>query len=261
MKQVRDLCAKKVRPAVIRESLIAMQRQASGMSNPLLEATAYASGSRVAFRHKGHSVDPIDGQLILDFEQNGALLTTTAPSPKVKPIVNPESAFELFSRGISLEEDPATHDEAVATYQRVLELDPGFAAAYINLGTLFYNRDEFSAAEEHYRKAIECDPKYALAYFDLGNVLDETNRLDEAILCYRMAVRLAPTYADAHYNLALAYEKMKQPRKAIAHWRAYTKLDGNGPWAVHARSQIKKIISTDSLRVVYRNPAPPPPKR
>lgn len=249
LKKVRDLRAKKVRSAVIRESLMAMQRQVSGMSNPLLEATAYATGSRVTFLHEGRTVDPIDGQFLMDFERNGTVLT--ANTAKVKPIVNADNALELFSRGISLEDDPTTQQEAVAMYKRVLELDSDFAAAHINLGTLYYNGEDFVAAERHYRQAIECDSRYALAYFDLGNVLDETNRLEEAISCYRTAVRLAPTYADAHYNLALAYEKMKQPRKSIAHWRTYVKLDRNGPWSVHARSQIKKILSAETLRIVY----------
>ena len=79
------------------------------------------------------------------------------------------------------------------------------------------------------------DPRYALAYFDLGNVLDETGRVAEAIKTYTTALQLAPTYADAHYNLALAYEKLKQPRSALRHWRAYVKLDNAGPWAVHAQ--------------------------
>src|SRR5208282_6410820 len=67
VKKVRDLLSKRVRPAVIRESLQAMQRQVAGMENPLLEATAYNVGSRVAFRHKGHSVEPIAGQFLMDF--------------------------------------------------------------------------------------------------------------------------------------------------------------------------------------------------
>ena len=123
-------------------------------------------------------------------------------------------------------------------YQQVLELDPDHAAAHINLGTLHYNRQEYALAEKHYRRAIEVDPRYALAYFDLGNVLDETGRVAEAIQTYSTALQLAPTYADAHYNLALAYEKIKEPRKALKHWRAYVKLDTVGPWAVHARNQI-----------------------
>src|SRR5260370_40334385 len=94
------------------------------------------------------------------------------------------------------------------------------------------------------------DPRYALAHFDLGNVLDETGRVAEAIQTYIAALQLAPTYADAHYNLALAYEKVKEPRKALKQWQAYVKLDSTGPWSVHAGNQIKRILKTDSLKMV-----------
>ena len=86
---------------------------------------------------------------------------------------------------------------------------PTIAAAHINLGTLYYNRQDFVSAEKHYRSAVQSDPRYALAYFDLGNVLDETGRIPDAIAAYSTAIQLAPTYADAHYNLALAYERSR----------------------------------------------------
>jgi len=159
---------------------------------------------------------------------------------------------ELFARGIALEEDPSTQLEAISIYEKVLQLEPQHAAAHINLGTVYYNRQEYGKAEQHYRAAIEADPRYALAYFDLGNVLDETGRVPEAIKTYQTALTLAPTYADAHYNLALAFEKMKEPRKALRHWRAYVRLDNSGPWSVHARNQIRRILQNDSLRLVYR---------
>jgi tetratricopeptide (TPR) repeat protein len=83
-------------------------------------------------------------------------------------------------------------------------------------------------------------------------VLDETGRIAEAVAAYKTAIRLAPTYADAHYNLALAYERLRQPRQALPHWRTYVKLDKSGPWAVHARNQIARILEADKLKIVYR---------
>src|SRR5438270_11240829 len=68
IKKVRDLCARKVRPAVIRQSLEAMQKQVAGMENPLLEAGAYTTGHRIAFRHNGTVVEPIAGQFMFDFQ-------------------------------------------------------------------------------------------------------------------------------------------------------------------------------------------------
>ena len=253
LKKIRDLRAKRVRPAVIRESLQAMQKQVAGMENPLLEASAFTVGSRVAYRHEGHSVEPIAGQFVLDFGPVGTVVSTQArDSSKVKPIANYDTAAELFARGIAMEEHPSTHDEAIRSYLHVLELDPTHAAAHINLGTLFYNRHDFEAAEKHYRAAVAADERYALAYFDLGNVLDETGRINDAITAYRTAIQLAPTYADAHYNLALAYERQGQGRQALRHWKIYLKLDNSGAWAVHARNQVARILETDKLQIVYK---------
>ncbi|MGO9650246.1 MAG: tetratricopeptide repeat protein [Terriglobales bacterium] len=249
VKKVRDLCAHKVRPAVIRESLAAMQKQAAGMENPLLEAGSFNAGRRVAFRHEGKVFEPIAGQFMFDFAPRDNVVTRNSISV-VNPATEPKDVSELFARGIALEEDPNTQTQAIAVYQAVLEQDPEHAAANINLGTLYYNRQDYALAEKHYRVAIGIDPRYALAYFDLGNVLDETGRVMDAIQAYNTALQLAPTYGDAHYNVALAYEKIKQPRKALQHWRAYVKLDTVGPWAVHARNQIKRILQADGLKLV-----------
>jgi tetratricopeptide (TPR) repeat protein len=249
VKKVRDLCARNVRPVEIRESLAAMQKQAAGMENPLLEASAFTAGQhRVAFHHEGQLFEPIAGQFMFDFSLEEKVVASV---PVAKASAASADVAELFARGVALEEDPGNQLQAIAAYQHVLELDPHHAAAHINLGTLFYNRQDYRAAEEHYRQALRIDPRYALAHFDLGNVLDETGRVADAVECYLRALHLAPTYADAHYNLALAYEKIHEPRKALRHWQSYVKLDATGPWSAHARTQIKRILKADPLKLVY----------
>jgi tetratricopeptide (TPR) repeat protein len=252
IKKIRDLCAASVRPNVIRESLDAMRKRAAGVEKPLLEAGAWTTKKhRVAFRHEGKLLEPIAGQFLMDFSEREKVVTST-PVPRSEPTHDNTEATSWFARGIALEENPNTHAEAIAAYHKVLEVEPTHAAAHINLGTLYYNRQEFGLAERHYRQAIESDPRYALAYFDLGNVLDETGRVLEAVQTYKVAIQLAPTYADAHYNLALAYEKLREPRKALKHWQTYIKLDTTGPWSVHAKGQIKRILQADGLKLVYR---------
>jgi len=254
VKKVRDLCARHVRPVEIRESLTAMRKQAAGMENPLLEASAFTSGRhRVAFRHEGKLLEPIAGQFMFDFSPEEKVVASV-PVTRTSPVPQePEAAdvAELFARGVALEEDPKNQLQAIAAYERVLQLDPEHAAAHINLGTLYYNRQDYKGAEDHYREALRIDARYALAHFDLGNVLDETGRVAEAVQSYLTALQLAPTYADAHYNLALAYEKMREPRKALKHWQAYVKLDSTGPWSTHARTQIKRILKSDPLKLVF----------
>jgi tetratricopeptide (TPR) repeat protein len=154
IKKVRDLCAMSVRPAIIRQSLDAMRKQASGVENPLLEASALSTAKhRVAFRHQGKLLEPIAGQFLMDFSEREKVVTQT-PVPRSEPSPRESEVAAWFARGIAMEEDPATQPDAIAAYHQVLEIQPAHAAAHINLGTLYYNRQEFSLAERHYRLAI-----------------------------------------------------------------------------------------------------------
>jgi tetratricopeptide (TPR) repeat protein len=142
-----------------------------------------------------------------------------------------------------------------------MERDLDFAPAWINLGTIHFHMREYGWAEELYRHATEIDPNYVLAFFDLGNVLDELQRPEESIVAYRRAVELSPGYADAHYNLALAYERRGEERAALRHWQAYAKLDKDGPWAEHARGQIRKLLSREKLTIAWRAERFLPPRK
>lgn len=252
LRKLRDLAATRISVKSIRRSVDAMQKVA-GMANPLQESVAVRQGSRVAFRQWGALVDPMTRQMAFDFEMSAVsgIAMVRKPGQEMSPAF--AEVQEMFLRAVRLEEIPGRLNEAKALYETILELQPGHAATAINLGTIHYNEREFAEAERLYRRATEADPEYALAFFDLGNVLDEQQRMDEAIAAYERALVLVPQYADAHYNLALAYERVQEPRKALRHWTTYTRLDPTGPWAVHARSQAKKILGSERLAIVTRH--------
>jgi len=244
IKKVRDLRAMRLRPKAIRSSMLAMQRQVVGMSNPLLEAESMPVGSQIAWRHKGRIIEPVTGQFVMDFGPAGMLVTAERA-----PVDKSGAAAECFALGVRLEEQGEAA-AAVEQYQMALEADPNFAAAYINLGTIRYNLGDCAGAERCYRQALERKPDYALAHFNIGNVLDERGQLREAAAAYKEAVRLAPRYADAHYNLALTLEKMRLPRLALRHWKSYVRLEPRGAWGQHARMQIRRILDREKLQLV-----------
>jgi tetratricopeptide (TPR) repeat protein len=231
---------------VIRKAMQACQ--VSGLANPLTETSLIVTSSHaVAVKHQGAAIDPVRGQFVFEFGE--------VPQRKnLVPIreTRRDSVQELFLKAVQFEERPETLPEAMAVYQQVLLRDPQHAPSYINVGTIYYHAKEFEAAERAYRRATEADPDYALAFFDLGNVLDEIGRVEDAVAAYARAIELSPDYADAHYNLALAWERLRQPRRALRHWKAYVKLDSTGPWSNYARQQIDRILQTDPLRIVWR---------
>ena len=252
LRKLRDLAATRISVRSIRRSVDAMQ-SVSGLSNPLLQAAVVQRGSKLRFRQWGVLVDPVTRQMGFDFDGaspvKAVALRRSAPSEAALEA----EMQEMFLQAVRLEESPATLAEAKRMYAAILRIQPGHAAAAINLGTIHYGERNFATSEQLYRQATEADPEYALAFFDLGNVLDEQQRLPDAIIAYQRALTLVPTYADAHYNLALALERSGQGRRALRHWRAYVRLDGSGPWASHARTQIRRILTGESLRIVSRH--------
>jgi tetratricopeptide (TPR) repeat protein len=256
LRTLRILREDDVSAASIRDSILAMKAVA-GMVNPLLEACLVRTGTRLAFRHLGAMVDPIRRQLLFDFERFDKpdqldSQTHRSGQPLLRnSIAEPTGIQERFLAAVQAEE-AGEKARAIALYEKTLELDPDYAPASINLGTLHFHLRQYARAEEFYRRATIADPSYVLAYFDLGNVLDELERLDESIAAYCQAVALSPRYADAHYNLALAYERKGQHRPALRHWQAYVRLDNRGPWADHARGQIRKLLSREKLTIASR---------
>ena len=252
IRALRELHATRMSARSIRASCEAMKRVV-GMSDPLLESSAVRHGSGLAFRHRGALLDPMTKQLAFDFE-NGTdrQLTLVKPAAEAPAQQDSQELQEKFVRAVQLEENPKTLADAVRLYESILGTRPDHAPSCINLGTIFYNQREFGRAEAMYRRATEADPHYALAFFDLGNVLDESQNLLGAIAAYGRAVELIPTYADAHYNLALAYERQGERRRALRHWMTYVRLDPIGPWATHARTQARKILSLERLSIVSR---------
>lgn len=248
LRTLRSLRAEDVSAASIRHSIVAMQA-VSGMMNPLEEATVVRTGKQIAFRHLGAMVDPIRRQLCFDFERVEVMSATSVAAPlRRSPAARVQDKFLAAVQA----EEAGEKRRAMGLYEEIIALNPEYAAAYINLGTIHFHLRQYVRAEELYRRATQVDSEYVLAFFDLGNVLDELGRFDESIEAYQHAVALAPKYADAHYNLALAYERKSDRRAALRRWQSYVRLDGNGPWAEHARGQIHKLLKAERLSIAWR---------
>ena len=255
LRTLRELQHLRISPRSIRDSVEAMQAVA-GVSNPLLESAVVRTGTRLAFRYSGTMVDPIRRQLLFDFDSladSGARSSPISMLPPARTAASLHPELQsLFLSAVQAEEQ-GRKPAAMEIYGKILALDPAYTAALINLGTLYYHQKQYQRAEELYRSATQADSSYVLAFFDLGNVLDELQRPDDSICAYRRAIALAPGYADAHYNLALAYERKGERRRALVHWQIYIRLDKSGPWADHARGQIRKLLSREKLAIAHRN--------
>ena len=110
-------------------------------------------------------------------------------------------------------------DEAIAHYQRALQITPDSAEAHNNLGGALLQKGNVDEAIAHYQKALQINPDYAGAHNNLGNALLQRGSVDEAIAHYQRALQIAPDYAEAHNNLGGALLQKGKVDEAITHFQ------------------------------------------
>jgi protein O-mannosyl-transferase len=118
-------------------------------------------------------------------------------------------------------------DEAIAHFQKALELNPDYVDARNNLGIALDKKGRSDEAIEQYTKALKLDPDYAQAHYNLANVLLAKGRPDEAILHFQKALEINPDYPGADNNLGLALARKGQVGQAIEEYTKALKLDPN----------------------------------
>jgi tetratricopeptide (TPR) repeat protein len=107
--------------------------------------------------------------------------------------------------------------EAIATFNRLLAIDPGNAVAHENIGVAQLGAGDVAAAERALRRALELDPSRAGAHTALGVAVASTGRRDEAIELWKRAVALDPMELNALYNLAVNLVEAGRRDEAVPH--------------------------------------------
>lgn len=102
------------------------------------------------------------------------------------------------------------HPEAVNSYQRVIDMigkdNPASAKPYYNLAlSLDAIEGRQQEAIAAFQKAVELDPNYAEAHYNLGVNYSRADRYGEAIESFKRALAARADYPEALYNLGLAY--------------------------------------------------------
>lgn len=240
VRTLQKLRQKRIAPKQIGRALDSLKRKLEGIQHPLSELRIASDGRVITVQIAGDRMEAISGQFLFNFDT--AELGSLATMPvRQRSSARIREADHWFQRGLDLEETGAPVEQAVAAYEKALELNPLAAGALVNLGTIEYRRNRFKEAERYYRKAVEVDPKYALAQFNLGNLFDEMGDTNRAFDHYEKALELDRAYADAHFNLALLCERVGDPLKAVLHWKSYLRLDGTSSWAEVARRQLERL--------------------
>ena len=107
---------------------------------------------------------------------------------------HPKSIEALYAKGLYYQNHDQL-DRAIATYNRIVELDPKSPLAQFNLGYcyLIYKK-EYPKATTYYTRAIELVPEYYEAFVNRGLAYEEMGDFSNARSDYNKALELKPNY-------------------------------------------------------------------
>jgi len=150
----------------------------------------------------------VEAELLLAQLEKGYTTANTKPETPILPPENnfnlPKSAEDYYKEANEKREKGDYHN-AIADYNKAIQLNPQYADAYINQGIAKYDLQDYTGAIADYTKAIAINPQYAIAYNNRGNA--KQNGLQDytgAIADYTKAIELNPQDADAYNNRGIA---------------------------------------------------------
>ncbi len=226
----------------IQKNIALLRKHLPEIEAPLGSLRVWVEGSnRIVLHHGGVLFEP-SGQRVIDFsaqtpteEREITLLADFLSTPEDEV---PKTPLDWFEQGCASDASAETYGEAISAYQNAIHLDPQFADAHCNLGTVYYNQRRRNEARACYERATQIDPDHVEANYNLGSMLDEESQQEAALRYYKNCMRADPMYADVQLSLALLYEKMGLRRRAKEHWRRYIQLEPSGSWADIARKHL-----------------------
>lgn len=111
--------------------------------------------------------------------------------------------------------------QARRAFQRALEEDRAWYPAGMGLARLALQAGNSADAVEHLARAAQAAPGDGVVRYEHGSALYAAGRVDQAAAEYRAAMELEPFWADVPLRLGMAYDRLGQPQRAAAMYRAY----------------------------------------
>jgi len=197
-----------------------------------------------------------------------SLQATLAPEEKTRVSSPPTDNFEAYEtllRGhIVLQEGTVeSMYKAMEFYQQALELNPGFAEAYLAMagayGVAVESRGGADTVarkktEEYSLKALQLDESLGLAYAHLASAKREVGQYEEAEKLYRQGMKYEPGNARILHGLGLTLRLQGRALESVPYYDRAARLDPLSPIINESRGSLLRDIGRfEDAEKQYRN--------
>ena len=220
--------------------------------------------------------------------------TTTPPEPATQPATLPESDPSVnpqpaakprqethYELGIAYR-DSKMYTEAIAEFQKVIDLDPDFTAVHISLGEVYLETGQLDDAENAANAALRIDANFEPArqlldairqirsiqstpptgtlsnatdvkkHYERGEAFLNNKQYNEAAAAFKRAIKADPSFADAHYSLGVAYLEMGALDDAKTAAEEASKLKVDRQLVHELLTAIKRVKTSQRRRKLWK---------
>lgn len=146
-------------------------------------------------------------------------------------------AWDWFMQGDCLDQLERL-DEALASFNKSIELDQEEAHIWFHRGLVFLNLERWNEALESFDKAIELDPDDVQSWGNRGVALRELGRWDESLMSFDKAVKLDPNDAQAWHIRGMVLDKLERHDEALASLNKVIELNPRDAWVWRNRGAV-----------------------
>jgi tetratricopeptide (TPR) repeat protein len=133
--------------------------------------------------------------------------------------------------------DAEQYAAAAARLEKLTLTVPDNPVVFYNLGVVYIFLKADDKALEHFQRSVDLEPGYAEAYYNMGQVNLLTKKdFARALNCFSRAALIRPDYIGAHHQMGITYELLGDKIRSLESFKKALELDPEN-------SRIKKDVA------------------
>ena len=140
---------------------------------------------------------------------------------------NPSCTLALIDLGNLLSDEGKT-DEAIALFNRALEIEPDFGEGHCDLAAALLDRNgagDLQSAKNHLNRALSLVPNFGEVHLNIGRVLLHEDNPEASMLEDRKAILLMPNSASPHLAIGSVLTQQGRWSEALKEFLEAVSLD------------------------------------
>ena len=141
--------------------------------------------------------------------------------------------------------------DAIAAYQRALDIEPGDVRTIGALAQALLNDDQLDAAMKEYQQLADADPDDTGTLIHIGEIQRRQGKYEDALATIRKAIKKEPDNLEAGYNQGLLLDVLGRYDEAAQVYEHMVDLTSHANGAYTSEEKNNRGIFLERLGAIY----------